>query len=495
MTNIRELPTSGDRRQAVSSNEPTSGHNAAEFVWLTLAARAAELRRANVLDDASFAAVARALETARRAGLAGDATADLIAAIVQRAEAVLPAELSGVLTLGGANEEVAATLLRLTVRDAALQHLEHIEVLRAALLSLADEHTITLMPALVGGRPAQPTTFAHFLGGVVAPLAVASGRMRHAYADLNRSPLGAAVFTGDVIDVDRTAMATSLGFEGAIGNTFNAVADVEDVVGCIEATAASVAPVRRFVDELRGWLRTDPNSLQLSEEWLAQPEPGLPHLSVPRRVDMLASSLREVERAAARAVDLLRSLDYGPIGGHVDALLAPLTDLTDRSHEALREAHRLISSGLTVNRAWLANRAGRGFTTSGDLAAFLMAEESLPPSVAVAIAGNVIGRTMVAGAEVTAITPEAIDLAAMLIIGRELKVEVEALGRYLAPRRFLERRSVAGSPAPERTRAWLAEERAGLEADRAGRERERDRVEGALTALVATMSEAAAQAD
>ena len=495
MTNIRELALSEDRRQAASRNDTGSAPQTADFVWLTLAARAAELRRANVVDDASFAAVARALETARGSGVAEDTVPDQMAAIVQRAEAVLPAELSGVLTLGGANEEVAVTLLRLTARDEALRLLGDVELLREALISLADEHVITSMPGLVGGRPAQPTTFAHFLGGVIAPLAVASGRMRHGYDDLNRSPLGAGVLAGDVIEVDRAAMATALGFASPMHNTFSAVADVEDVVGFLEGIVAGVVPVRRFVDELRVWLRNDPNSLQLAAGWVTQPEPGLPHLTLSRRLDALLLALREVERTVFADVDLLRSLDYGPIGGTVDVLLGRLTDLTDRVSMALRESHAFFSSGLNVNRAWLANRAGRGFTTSGDLATFLMAEESLPPSVAVAIADNVIGRTMVAGAEVTAITPDAIDLAAMLTIGRELKVEVEALGRYLAPRRFLERRTVAGSPAPERTREWLAEERARLDEDRAWNERERGRVEGALAGLAATIAEAAAQAE
>jgi hypothetical protein len=51
-----------------------------------------------------------------------------------------------------------------------------------------------------------------------------------------------------------------------------------------------------------------------------------------------------------------------------------------------------------------------------------------------------------------------VDTAAMLVIGRELKVEPETLGRWFAPRRFLERRLVEGSPAPAKTREWLERE-------------------------------------
>ncbi len=150
----------------------------------------------------------------------------------------------------------------------------------------------------------------------------------------------------------------------------------------------------------------------------------------------------------------------------------------------------MFASGFEVNRAYLANRAGRAFTTSGDLVAFLMTEESLPPSVAQTIAGIVIARAVESGLEVSAITPEAIDAAAVLTIGREIKPEMETLGRFLAPRRFLERRQVTGSPAPAMTRAWLAAERARLDTDRDWERAARDRIESATGSLAATIAAA-----
>ncbi len=495
MTNIRPLPPSGDERQPAALRATRPLHPRAGLVWLVLAARLGELRRVGVIDDASFAAVARALETARDAHGDDGSVADLVASITRRAEVVLPAELSGVLSLGNANEEVAATVLRLTARQAALGMLSELDALRAALLALADEHTITSMPALLGDRPAQPTTFAHFLGGVIAPLATAAARLRQAYADLNRSPIGAGLLSADVIEVDRHAMATSLGFDMPIANTFDAVANTEDLAAFVAAGVAAVAPVRRFVDELCLWLRTDPTSLRLADAWLHQPEPGLPHLTTAGPLRALALAFRTTEGAATAFLNLVRSLGYGPTGAHVDTLLSQLDDLTARSCAALGSVARFVTDGLMVNRAWLANRAGRGFTTSGDLAAFLMMEESLPPSVAQAIAAKVITRTMATGAEVTAIGPAGIDAAALEVIGREVQVEPEALGRALAPRRFLERRNVAGSPAPERTRDWLDAERERLTADRDWREHERVRLDSVLDALMTTISDAAGQAD
>ena len=43
----------------------------------------------------------------------------------------------------------------------------------------------------------------------------------------------------------------------------------------------------------------------------------------------------------------------------------------------------------------------------------------------------------------------------MMVIGRELKVEFEAISRYLAPRRFIERRTAVGAPSPATMRTYI----------------------------------------
>ncbi|HEX3220239.1 MAG TPA: hypothetical protein VHU77_09495, partial [Candidatus Limnocylindria bacterium] len=50
-------------------------------------------------------------------------------------------------------------------------------------------------------------------------------------------------------------------------------------------------------------------------------------------------------------------------------------------------------------------------------------------------------------------------------IGRELGIEIERLGAYLAPRRFVEKRTVLGGPAAPAVRDYLAVQRDRLAAD------------------------------
>lgn len=460
---------------------------AEEALWLVLAAHVTGLRRSDVLEDQAFVSIARALDTAR-AGSSDDAAtpSGRAAALDERVEALLPGSLSGAATLGLSREEWLATAARMLLRDAALAVQHEVADLSEAALALAEAHTLTVMPAFVGGRPAQPTTLAHYLGGLLGPLQTARQRMIDALPSLNRSPLGAGVLAGDVIAADREDLADRLGFSSPVLNTLDALMGVEDIVTTVEAITSALSAMHRLVRDMLLWVRTDPTSFVLDEGWFSLPEPALPTLVRSDRLESLESRLAGSAADLAVVVQRLRVAPYGPLGtaGIVPFSLAVTLNVDVLA--VLVESRTFVRDGLIVNRAYLGNRAGRGYTTAGDLAAFLMTEEQVPPMAARRISVLVLNQIQKAGLEVSGITQDMVDAAALLTIGREIKVEIEALGRFLAPRRFLERRLVAGSPAPAMTRAWLADERSALERHRAWGE--------AMTGLIASRTRALSDA-
>ena len=78
---------------------------------------------------------------------------------------------------------------------------------------------------------------------------------------------------------------------------------------------------------------------------------------------------------------------------------------------------------------------------------------------------------------------DATDDESLLVIGRELGVEVERLGAYLAPRRFIEKRTILGGPAAPAVREFLERERERLHADRRWLEARRHRLAQARETL------------
>lgn len=482
---VRKAYEMRDQREMTS---PVARRSLWQQAVLVNAAHVQHLAAGETIDANVSTAIFRALDAVYQASApAGLTGSGIIREIEERVDALIPGEIAGAATLGATRVETLATALRMSWRESAADVLQGSVALRGALLDLADVHAVTVMAAVWDRRPANPTTLAHFLGGAIGPLALAAERLKLAIPWIDRSPFGAGVMAGEVMGMEREEVATSLGFARPIDNTLDALGSVEDLVALAEAIGANLAASRRLMSELLTWIRTEPTSFFLDERWEATPEPSMPAHTTSARLEALVFDLQAAESEVRAVVDLLRSLPYGPLGAAWDAVGRAMDRVLGSASRGMQESAAAIEGALIVNRAYLANRAGRMYTTASDFAPFLMTEEGLPPTVARQIASLVTSRLREQSLEASAVTQDIIDSAAVMVIGRELKVEMETLGRYLAPRRFIERRDVLGSPAPERTRAWLASERSRLQDDRAWAREQARRWEKALGALLAML--------
>lgn len=485
------------RHDALTITQPDSQADAVALpsgvaVWRVLAAHAITLYELGVVDEQGFHALARSIDAAHTsAELSGLGLRALMSDLSERVDGTVPPEFAGAIVLGLAREEWLAAVGRQTWRKSILDILGYSTRFQEILLSLAEAHTITVMPAFVGGRPTQPTNFGHLLGGLIEPLQSGMRRLQMAFGSVNRSPLGAAMLAGEIIAPDRERQSVLLGFDGPIPNTLDAVMSIEDLVEGADAIAAILSPIRRFLGEMISWLRSDPSSFVLTSAWQTRPEPVNPLLSVPEQIELLIQDVRELESRARVFGDRLRESAYGPVGALATAIAEAGREMNEAVPAVLTRTGELLTEGVMINRAYLGNRSGRAYTTGGDLAGFLMTEEAIPPSAARGIASMVLGQLEERGLEVSGITQDMIDTSAMMIIGREIKVEMETLGRYLAPRRFLERRQVMGSPAANMTREWLVIKREQLERDVEWLAASRASVDRAISSMISTIEGAA----
>lgn len=431
-----------------------------------IAAHIVMLRDVAVLDEPSAGVLLTALDgVSQGEPEAGTGFAELIASVDQRLDAVAPISAAGAAAVGRGSAEVAAAVARLLLRDDLLRLAGSVNAARRALIEFAGEHVFTLMPAHASGLPVQPTSLAHFLGGVIAPLGRSLTGLRAGYQMVNQSPLGAGWLASTGLPVDRERAADLLGFEGLAVNTFDAVAAVDYLATAVGAGAEATAPVARFLAEVLAWLRSDPTAVRLDEAWLATTDPGLPQFRPAAGLERLVRQARRIAGEAETTRRLLETAPYGPATATLAATVPDGRRVLSSAAALAESAAALVGGGLDVNRAYLANRAGRDHTTTSDLADFLMLEEGLDPGSARNIALMTVRQAMSQGIEASGITPAMIDSHALLVIGRELGIEIEAIGRALAPRRFLEKRTVPGGPAPAATRDYLDLERAKLLAD------------------------------
>jgi argininosuccinate lyase len=435
-----------------------------------IAAHVAMLRDVGLIDDESADSLLDVIErVSEQAGTGATDPTEIVREFDGRIEAQAPAAVASVGLVARGVIDVAATVARLELRSDLLDLDAELERLRAVLIDLAGAQAVSVMPILIDGAVAQPGTIAHWLAGLIAPLGRAHVGLVMAHESVNQSPLGAGSHASSGLENDRVATAEALGFEAAIPSAFDAVTAVDQFADSADAAAAIASSVGRWLNELIVLARTEPSSLRLADHWRSTLE-DMPQFDAPTGIEALAArgeaafaQARSVAAAAMRA-------PYSPVSARLTGLLSLTSQALAEVRAVVAETRDLLADGLEFNRAYLANRAGRAFSTASDLIDFLMIEEQQDPQAARAIAALTISRARELGVEASGITPELIDGAALLVIGQELKVEFEAISRYLAPRRFIERRTAVGGPSPSSIRTYISVERAKLDEDSAWRQ-------------------------
>src|SRR5262249_42946626 len=126
------------------------------------------------------------------------------------------------------DQEAAAD--RVYLRDRLLDTVADLISLERAILSLAAQHTGTLMPAYTHLQHAQPGTFAHYLLRAASILERDLQRLEGAFGRTNLSALGGAALVGTSWPVNRRRVADLLGHDGLVVNASDCGVFARDVL-------------------------------------------------------------------------------------------------------------------------------------------------------------------------------------------------------------------------------------------------------------------------
>ena len=173
------------------------------------------LYRCNVISLENAQALLSSLEQVEDAGIDNvvyrSGVEDMFFAIEGRLIEIAGSAHGGNLQLARSRNDLGYALTRLAMRSLILETIEHVIALRDVLQRFAIEHLETIMPGYTHTQPAQPTTMAHYIAGVLSILERDSERLRFAHETNNQSPLGAAALTGTGFPIDRNLSAPLTG--------------------------------------------------------------------------------------------------------------------------------------------------------------------------------------------------------------------------------------------------------------------------------------------
>lgn len=420
------------------------------------------LREAELIDSELAGQIACELDAISEAGIGRqrdfpnylDTERALIAALGSEGNAV---------HLGRSRQDLHETVRRMAVRTELIAAFDDHLALRGAVISLAARYADAVVPAYTHGVQAQPTTFGHQLLAYADAFARDAARLKAAYATVNESPLGSAALATSAFRLDRDRLASLLGFDKPIANSFDAnlIASIDHKTELAAALSTSalligqwVSGVHRQYQHPRPWLLLDASSTSRSSL--------MPQKANPRPLDRLRLAATETVSNAQRVSLAGHNL---PAGMHDYRDLEALSATLGSARETWRRMLTLVT-GLRLDEKRALEEVDREYGTSTALAEWLYLNEDIPLSSAYAAASSLAKQARAAGLTWSELSDDVLRSTVERAIGRPFNGSLEGLRGSLDARAMVISRRTEGGPQPSSVQALLKRARAALAADK-----------------------------
>ncbi len=275
---------------------------------------------------------------------------------------------------GRSRNDQVATDVRLYLRAAIDDILLLIRALQTSLVTLAEQHTATVMPGFTHLQVAQPVSFGHHLLAYFEMLKRDAERMVDCRRRVNRLPLGAAALAGTSYPIKRERVAELLGFESVCQNSLDAVSDRDFAIEFTAAAALVMTHLSRCSEELILWMSPRFGFIDIADRFCT----GSSIMPQKKNPDVPELVRGKTGRVNGHLVALLTLMKGQPLAYNKDNQedKEPLFDTVDTLTQTLRIYADMIG-GITVKPDAMRAAALQGYATATDLADYLV-KKGLP---------------------------------------------------------------------------------------------------------------------
>ncbi|HEY6843937.1 MAG TPA: argininosuccinate lyase [Thermoanaerobaculia bacterium] len=178
-------------------------------------------------------------------------------------EAIGP--LAGKLHTGRSRNDQVATDLKLWLKKACDEAIANIRSVAIALAKRANEEASTPMPGYTHSKQAEPITFGHWALAYCEMLTRDISRFEAAKERGDECPLGSGALAGTPLNIDREALAQSLGFARATAISIDAVADRDFAAEYLFASSVLLSHLSRLAEDLIFFTSDEANYAELPD--------------------------------------------------------------------------------------------------------------------------------------------------------------------------------------------------------------------------------------
>ncbi len=322
---------------------------------------------------------------------------DLHMAIEKRLTAIV-GDVGGKLhTARSRNDQVAVDFRRYVIRK-NLEIARLIREVMEVIVTIASQHTETLIPGMTHLQHAQPINFAFHLLAYASMFERDIERFRQSARRNNISPLGCAALAGTPHNIDRNMTARSFGFDGVSTNCLDTVSDRDFALEILFNIATMMMHISRLSEELVMWSSYEFGFVELSDAY-ATGSSIMPQKKNPDVPELLRGKTGRVNGNLVALLTVMKGL---PLAYNKDTQedkegVFDSIDTAEISLQILREA----LATMQINTGAMEQACKIGHLSATDLADYLAAHCNIPFRTAHFITGKVVARAEVLGIDVS----------------------------------------------------------------------------------------------
>ncbi|WNC12309.1 argininosuccinate lyase [Brevibacillus brevis] len=363
--------------------------------------------------------------------------------------------------LGRSRNDMLGAVYRMETRRALWQVMEHLLSLKRTLLKKAEENLDTVITFYTFGQPAQPGTIAHYYLMLFDALSRDFTRLKAAYLNTNRSPMGAAAGIGTSYPLDRQFVCDLLGFDSVIENSMDSIGSTDYLLEIEMALSLLMSNISKAASDHFFWATDECRTLECGFE-VSDGSSIMPQKKNPVALELIRSKSAHCAGVLMDGLMANRNTSMFP---NYDSLEARST-----FWNGISEATRVLAifedvlNYSEVRKEQSYERTKNNFTSAATMAEILSQKYDIPFEDSHHVIGGMIRRLMNQGSlDVKNMTGALLSEVAKETMGIEIMMTDEEVASMMDPLYCLQGKVTGGTPKPADSQKMLTKNRSVLE--------------------------------